>query len=86
MIYVFEEGNVVYEGSTINNEQKSKAVIVESPPIPDNIEGKIAILKANKAEGKVYYEYVEKLKDPEIEQLKQAVADLTELVLLGGAM
>lgn len=87
MIYVFEGGSVVYDGNTISEEQRNQAVVVKSLPIPETPEGKIAILKANKAEERVYYEYIDKPKDTledEIENLKQVVADLTELVLLGG--
>ena len=86
MIYVFEGGSIVYDGSTLNEEQKARAVAVEKLPEPKVIEGKVAILKVNKEEG-VYYEYINKPNDPlenEIEELKQVVADLTELVLLGG--
>lgn len=87
MIYVFESGSVVYDGNTISEEQRNQAVVVENLPIPETPKGKIAILKANKAEERVYYEYIDKPKDTledEIENLKQVVADLTELVLLGG--
>jgi len=85
MIYVFPEGNVVYDGSTISDEQKAKAVAVEQlPERPEIPAGKMAVIRANKAEGRVWWELVDKPKDPEIEQLKQVVADLTELVLFGG--
>ncbi len=86
MIYVFEGGNIVYDGSTISNEEKNKAVAVEKLPIAEVIEGKIAVLKANMETNEVYFEYIDKPVDPEIEQLKKIVADLTELVLFGGAI
>ena len=76
MIYVFEGGNVVYDGSTITEEEKTKAVAVASLPEPEQIEGKIAVLKANKATNEVYYEYIDRPKEPEIEQLKQQIADI----------
>ena len=88
MIYVFEDGAVVYDESTISEEEKQKAVAVEKLPEPEQIEGKIAVLRANKAENRVYYEYIDEPQNPldnEVEQLKQVVADLTELVLFGGA-
>ena len=88
MIYVFEDGAVVYDGNTISDEQKAQAVAIEMLPEPEKIEGKIAVLRANKAENRVYYEYIDEPKNPldnEVEQLKQVVADLTELVLFGGA-
>ncbi len=85
MIYVFPEGNVVYDGNTISDEQKAQAVAVEQlPEKPEIPAGKMAIIRANKAEERVWWELVDKPKDPEIEQLKQVVADLIELVLFGG--
>ena len=85
MIYVFPEGNVVYDGNTISDEQKAQAVVVEQlPEKPEIPAGKMAIIRANKAEERVWWELVDKPKDPEIEQLKQVVADLTEFVLFGG--
>jgi len=84
MIYVFPEGNVVYDGNTISEEEKLKAVAVESLPEPQTPEGKYAVVRANKATETVYYEYKDKPKDPEVEQLKLVVADLTKLVLFGG--
>jgi len=88
MIYVFEGGSIVYDGSTISDEQKTKAVAVEQlPEKPEIPAGKMAIIRVNKAEEKVWWELVDKPKDPleaEVEQLKQVVADLTELILFGG--
>ena len=84
MIYVFEGGNVVYDGDTITEEQKAQAVAVESLPKSQTPEGKYAQIRADKATETVYYEYIDLPKDPEVEQLKQVVADLTEFVLFGG--
>ena len=85
MIYVFPEGNVVYDGNTISDEQKAQAVAVEQlPEKPEIPAGKMAIIRVNKAEERVWWELVDKPKDPEIEQLKQVVADLIELALFGG--
>ncbi len=84
MIYVFEGGSVVYDGDTITDNQKAQAVAVESLPKPQTPEGKYAQIRANKAAETVYYEYIDLPKDPEVEQLKQVVADLAEVVLLGG--
>ena len=84
MIYVFEGGSVVYDGDTITEEQKAQAVAVASLPKPDTPEGKYAQIRADKATETVYYEYIDLPKDPEVEQLKQVVADLIELVLFGG--
>lgn len=84
MIYVFEYGSVVYDGSTISEEQKAKAVATESLPEPEIIDGKYPVLRANKETETVYYEYRGIPKNQEVEQLKEVVADLTELVLFGG--
>lgn len=90
MIYVFEGGSIVYDGNTITAEQKAKAVAVESLPTPEVIEGKIAILKANKAEERVYYEYVDmpvSNQDKRIAELEGAVMELTVALasIMGGA-
>ena len=85
MIYVFTQGNIVYDDSTISDAQKAQAVAVESLPEPQTPEGKYAVIRADKATETVYYEYKDIPKDPEVEQLKQVIADLTEFVLLGGA-
>ena len=84
MIYVFEGGSIVYDGNTISEEQKAQAVAVESLPEPQTPEGKYAQIRADKATETVYYEYIDLPKDPEVKQLKQVVADLTEFVLFGG--
>jgi hypothetical protein len=84
MIYVFTQGNIVYDDSTISDAQKAQAVAVESLPEPQTPQGKYAVIRANKATNTVYYEYKDIPKDPEVEQLKQIVADLTEVVLMGG--
>ena len=48
MIYVFPEGNVVYDGNTISDEQKAQAVAVEQlPEKPEIPAGKMAIIRAN---------------------------------------
>lgn len=84
MIYVFSQGNVVYDSSALTAEQRSQAVAVDKLPEPQTPKGKYAQIKADKATETVYYEYLDLPQDPELEQLKQVVADLTELVLLGG--
>lgn len=95
MIYLFENPNnnasIVYDGSTLTDEQKAQAVAVEQLPVAETPQGKVAILKVDKATGNVWYEYedapvneLEQLR-AENEQLKNSVADLWELVLFGGA-
>lgn len=85
MIYVFEKGNIVYDGSTITDEQKTKAVAVEALPKPDVTEGKIAVLRANKATETVYYEYIDAPIDPISEIISEPVdeekAYLSEAVI-----
>lgn len=74
MIYVFEGGSIIYDGSTISEEQRNQAVAVEVLPVAEDREGKIAVLRASKAEGRVYYEYIDKPQDSEIVQLKSELA------------
>lgn len=95
MIYLFENpdgrASIVYDGSTLTNAQKAQAVAVEQLPVADTPTGKIAVLKVSKTENRVWYDYedapineIEQLK-VENEQLKNSLADLWEVVLLGGA-
>lgn len=84
MIYVGEHGNVVYDETTISESQKASMVAVETLPNPNTPNGKAAVLRADLNTQTVYYDYVDEPKDDELEELKEVVADLTELVLLGG--
>jgi hypothetical protein len=60
MLCVFENGAIVYDVSTLTEEEKSRAVVVSSLPEPEQVEGKIPLLRANKLEERVYYAYVDK--------------------------
>lgn len=91
MIYVFEDGAVVYDGSTISEEEKQKAVAIEVLPEPEKIEGKIAVLRANKTENRVYYEYIDEPKlGPTLEDIERKQVELERTVatlfekMLGG--
>lgn len=84
MIYVFERGSIVFDGSTLTKEQKGRAVAVKELPKPETPEGKLPVLKANVETGKVFYEYIDAPKETsqrEIDELKQTVADLAEIIL-----
>lgn len=80
MIYVGEQGNIVYDGSTITEEQKSRMVAIEVLPEPETIEGKVASIRANLETQEVYYVYedyvptTEEIQAEEIETLKQQSA------------
>lgn len=57
---------------------------IEVLPEPEKIEGKIAVLRANKAENRVYYEYIDEPKNPldnEVEQLKLKANELETALL-----
>ena len=83
MIYVFEDGAVVYDGSTISEEEKQKAVAIEALPEPEKIEGKIAVLRANKAENRVYYEYLDEPKlAPTLEDIERKQVELERTVTI----
>jgi hypothetical protein len=83
MIYVFEQGNIVYDGSTISEAQKAQAIAVESLPIPETPAGKYAVLKADKANERVWYEYVDLPQAP-LEQRINLVENALNELLLGG--
>ena len=78
MIYVFEQGNVVYDGSTLTAEQKAQAVAVEVLPESQTPSGHFAVLKADVTAGTVYYEYKE---DAEVVKLQKLLDDATALLM-----
>lgn len=88
MIYVFEnDGNnasVVYDETTLTNDQKANGIAIESLPIAETPEGKQAILKCRKSTGEVWYEYV----DIPVDNTEQRIADLeiAMAAIMGGAL
>lgn len=90
MIYIFESGDsisIVYRGDVLTEEQKARAIVVESLPEKDTPEGKIAILKADKSNNDVWWEYVDKPKsevDLLDEKIDNAIIELTTLIAMGG--
>jgi len=65
MIYVFEEGNAVYDGSMLSSEEKAQAIAVESLPAQETPDGHVPILRADKATERVWWEYVLAPEEPE---------------------
>lgn len=88
MIYIFENSantaSIVFDGTTLTEEQKTKAVIIDQLPEPQPPAGKMAVLKVKKATGEVWYEYVDKPEAP----VERRIADLEMAIaaILGGAM
>ena len=84
MIYVFSgfenNASVVYDGSTLSKEQRDRGIALESLPVKEEIEGKVAILKADK-NGNVWWDYVkvESTENDKLEQLEQALLEATSL-------
>jgi hypothetical protein len=90
MIYVFESGSIVYDESVLTEADKARAVAVEKLPEQETIPGKIAVIKADKATNKVWWEYVDspaavefRELETQIQGLQQAMAELT-ILLAGG--
>ena len=87
MIYLFENDNnnasVVYDETTLTNDQKANGIAIESLPIAETPEGKQAVLKCNKSTGEVWYEYV----DIPVDTIEQRIADLeiAMAAIMGGA-
>lgn len=84
-----EDGYVVgehFDLEKLTEEQRALFTPVEIVPKPETITGKTPVLKYNQETNTVFYEYIERPLTPEeeIDQLKQTVADLTEIVLNGG--
>lgn len=88
MIYLFENGDnnasVVYDETTLTEQEKTKGIPVAELPIADIPEGKQAVLKCNKSTGEVWYEYV----DIPVDNTEQRIADLeiAMTAIMGGAL
>lgn len=93
-IYLFENANndvsIVFDGTTLTEDQKSRAIVLENLPPKEEVEGKLAVLKANKGTNEVWWEYsdVESKQDikafqQEIQGIQQALAELT-MMIAGG--
>ena len=88
MIYLFENddnnASVVYDETTLTNDQKANGIAIESLPIAETPEGKQAILKCRKSTGEVWYEYV----DMPVDNIEQRIADLeiAMAAIMGGAV
>ncbi|MEG2412382.1 MAG: hypothetical protein RSA29_10545 [Clostridium sp.] len=63
MIYLFENQNndtsIVFDEETLTEKDKVKGIAIESLPLKENREGKIAILKCRKSTNEVWYEYID---------------------------
>lgn len=91
MIYVFENpdnyASVVFDENTLTNEQRAKGIAVTELPEKAEIGGKLAVLKCDKSINKVWYDYIDKSNDEELDLLKKSQADQDEaimLLMLGG--
>ena len=63
MIYVFEGGSIVYDGSTITEEQKNNAVAVEVLPVAEEREGFCSQIRANLETQELYFDYIEQVEE-----------------------
>lgn len=92
MIYVFEGGSIVYDGTTIDEEQKSQAIAIESLPKPETPKGKYPVIKVDKSLNKVWWEYIDLPEDNEFDKLQEQIQDLQialaelTIYLAGGEM
>ena len=88
MIYVFENDNndasVVYDETTLTEEQKVKGIAIAELPIEEVPKGKQAVLKCKKSTGEVWYEYV----DIPVDNTEQRITDLeiAMAAIMGGAL
>ena len=91
MFYIFENDNnnasVVYDETTLTNEQKAKGIAIAELPTAETPEGKQAVLKCRKSTGEVWYEYV----DIPVDNTEQRIADLENAIMelsmiIGGMM
>jgi hypothetical protein len=88
MFYVFENGDnnasVVYDETTLTDEEKAKGTAIAELPIAETPEGKQAVLKCRKATEEVWYEYV----DIPVDNTEQRITDIEIAIaaIMGGAL
>ncbi|SKC62605.1 hypothetical protein [Maledivibacter halophilus] len=90
MLYVFEGGSIVYDERVLTEEDKARAVAVEELPPKEIPAGKTAVIRANKAENTVWWEYVDSPQylefqklETKVQGLQQALAEIT-MMMAGG--
>ncbi|MBA7628711.1 hypothetical protein ES703_36206 [subsurface metagenome] len=75
MIIVFPGSNgecsISYRPDLLSDEVKERGIALDKLPVPDKIEGKRAVLMANKETSKVWYEYRDIPPDPLEDRVKQ---------------
>jgi len=80
MIYVFEGGSIVYDGSILTEEEKAQAVAVTELPTLEPKQDYYVVIKADKSQEKVWAEYVKKQKTEE--EIRQEGRDEVVLELV----
>lgn len=81
MVYIFKHGNIVYDGSTLTEKEKSKAVLViDELPEKKEVEGKIAVLKYDVETQQVWYEYVEPKNNDELSQINERLKKIEKML------
>ena len=86
MFYVFENPNNyaswVKGDEHLTANQIAEAVVLETLPVEEEIDGFIGLLKCSKAENRVWYEYIEKpeTSDTDIERLTQENESLIQRI------
>lgn len=88
MIYLFgnpdKTASIVYDETTLTEEQRARGVAVEAlPEQPENEPNKTAVLKVDKATGEVWYEQVP---NPREQILEQELSDAIDLLIEGGIL
>lgn len=79
MVYIFEGGSVVYDGNTLTDDEKLRAIFtLDNLPEPEQRKGEVPILKVDKEKQEVYYEYVvvPPTDQERIEALESAMLDI----------
>jgi hypothetical protein len=88
IVYLFENDNnnasVVYDETTLTEQEKTKGIPVAELPTAETPEGKQAVLKCKKSTGEVWYEYV----DIPVDNTEQRIIDLeiAMAAIMGGAL
>lgn len=89
-MYLFENDNnnasVVFDETTLAEQEKARGITLEALPIAEEIEGKEAVLKCRKSTDEVWYEYRDKPVDEKELEIRISATEEAILALMDMTM
>ena len=86
MIYIYEGGSVIFDGSTLTEEEKNNAIVVANKPSEEFVEGKYSILKWDVEKQTAWYEYedIPKTSEELLREEMIAMQEAIDFIIMGG--